>query len=95
MDKPFTVLLDIFLMGVTDLSWGFNGNVLLASANDGRVFFAHYKPGVLGQPITELEKQIIIEKRYGSSVLNEYKKNTSILGGGGQRPAGLAPSNLT
>lgn len=80
MEKPFTVILDIFLMGVTDLSWGFNGNVLLASANDGQVFMVHFKPGMLGQPITELEKQIIIEKRYGSSVLNEYKKNTKIVG---------------
>ena len=35
MSKPFTVILDIFTMGVTDLSWGFNGNILLASSNDG------------------------------------------------------------
>jgi len=56
MDKPFAVVLDIFKMGVTDLSWGFNGNILLASSNDGSVFSMHFKPGVLGQPITEMEK---------------------------------------
>jgi hypothetical protein len=56
MDKPFTVVLDIFKMGITDLSWGFNGNILLASSHDGEVMFIHYKPGVLGTPCTELEK---------------------------------------
>jgi len=35
MNKPFAVILDIFNMGVTDLTWGFNGNILLASSNDG------------------------------------------------------------
>lgn len=56
MNKPFTVILDIFTMGVTDLSWGFNGNILLASSNDGQIFSIHFKPGILGQPISELEK---------------------------------------
>jgi len=40
MSKPFTVILDIFNMGITDLSWGFNGNILLASSNDGKIFCA-------------------------------------------------------
>lgn len=78
MDKPFAVVLDIFKMGATDLSWGFNGNILLASSNDGSIFSIHFKPGVLGCPITELEKQIIIEKRYGSTILNDYKKHTKL-----------------
>lgn len=56
LSKPFTVILDIFKMGITDLSWGFNGNILLASSNDGKIFCMHFKPGVLGNPITELEK---------------------------------------
>ncbi|CDW71962.1 protein hira [Stylonychia lemnae] len=79
MDKPFAVVLDIFKMGVTDLSWGFNGNILLASSNDGHVFSVHFKPGVLGHPITEMEKQIIIEKKYGSTILNDYKKHTKLV----------------
>ena len=36
LDKPFAVVLDIFKMGITDLSWGYNGNILLASSNDGK-----------------------------------------------------------
>jgi len=36
-------------------------------------------PGKLGQPLTELEKQLIIEKRYGTSVLNEYKTHTKLI----------------
>jgi hypothetical protein len=94
MDRPFTVILDIFLMGVTDLSWGFNGNILLASSNDGQIFMIHFKPGILGQPITELEKQLIIEKRYGSSVLNDYKKNTKVMGGGINQFTSLNHHNL-
>lgn len=80
MSKPFAVILDIFNMGVTDLTWGFNGNILLASSNDGKVFYVHFKPGVLGQPLSELEKQLIIEKKYGSTILNDYKKHTRLLG---------------
>lgn len=79
MNKPFTVILDIFHMGITDLSWGFNGNILLASSNDGKVFSIHFKPGILGTPITELEKQLIIEKKYGATILNDYKKHTKLL----------------
>lgn len=65
-------------MGISDLSWGFNGNILLASSHDGKVVCLHYQPGRLGQPLSELEKQLIIEKRYGTSVLNEYKTHTKL-----------------
>jgi hypothetical protein len=70
-------------MGITDLSWGFNGNILLASSNDGKIFSQHFKPGTLGVPLTELEKQLIIGNSYGSTILNEYKKHTRLLGGTG------------
>lgn len=60
------------------MSWGFNGNILLISSNDGNIAFLHFKPGSFGEVVTEKEKQIIIEKKYGSSVLNEYKKNTKV-----------------
>lgn len=43
----------MFSMGITDMSWGFNGNVLLVSSNDGNIIFIHIKPGTLGIPITE------------------------------------------
>ena len=75
MQHPMTCMMDIFKMGISDLSWGFNGNILLASSHDGQVLLIHYQPGILGKPLTELEKQLIIEKRYGSSVLQEYKQN--------------------
>jgi protein HIRA/HIR1 len=78
MDKPLTVMLDIFKMGISDLSWGFNGNILLASSHDGKVACWHYKHGMLGQPLSELEKQLIIEKKYGSTVLNDYKTHTKV-----------------
>jgi hypothetical protein len=29
--------MDLFKAGITDLSWGFNGNILLASSTDGEV----------------------------------------------------------
>lgn len=79
MDKPLSVIMDIFRMGISDLTWGFNGNILLASSHDGKVFMAQYMPGKLGEPLTELEKQLIIEKRYGTSVLNEYKAHTKLI----------------
>jgi hypothetical protein len=34
--------MDSFNLGVTDLSWGFNGNVLLASSNDGHLMLIHF-----------------------------------------------------
>ena len=78
MDKPFTVVLDIFKMGITDMGWAFNGNILLASSHDGQVLLIHYKPGVLGTPLIELEKQLIIEKKFGSTILNDYKQHNKL-----------------
>ena len=43
-------------MGVTDLSWGFNGNVLLASSTDGKILAIHFKPGLLGTLFLELDE---------------------------------------
>jgi WD40 repeat protein len=56
LSSPFIVSLDIFKMGITDLSWGFDRNILLASSHDGAIVFMHFKPGVLGTPLTETEK---------------------------------------
>jgi len=78
MDNPLTVMLDIFKLGISDLSWGFNGNILLASSTDGKVVILQYSGGCLGQPLTELEKQLIIERKYGTSILNEYRAHTRL-----------------
>ena len=42
MIHPLTVEMDVFTMGISDLSWGFNGNILLASSHDGKVVMLHY-----------------------------------------------------
>lgn len=72
--KPVTVVLDVFKMGISDMCWGFNGNILLMSSNDGMISLLHFKPGFLGIPISEMEKQQRLEKLYGSRVVDEYKK---------------------
>ena len=61
LQKPLTIMMDCFNLGVTDLSWGFNGNILLACSNDGEVICMHFQSGVLGTPCTEPEKRLIIE----------------------------------
>jgi len=66
LQKPFALMMDFCMMGVTDLSWGFNGNILLSSSQDGKVTYFHFKPGILGTPLTEFEKREIIAKRYGN-----------------------------
>ena len=33
LTKPFAVIMDFCMMGVTDLSWGYNGNFLLEATN--------------------------------------------------------------
>jgi hypothetical protein len=48
LDKPLTIVMDSFSLGITDLSWGFNGNILLACSNDGEVMCMHFQAGVLG-----------------------------------------------
>ena len=52
--------MDLFKAGITDLSWGFNGNILLASSTDGEVAMLQFQPSLLGTPITEAEKRMII-----------------------------------
>lgn len=42
LNKPLTIMMDSFNLGVTDLSWGFNGNILLACSNDGEVMCIHF-----------------------------------------------------
>lgn len=78
LSKPFTTILDLFKSGITDLTWAFNGNILMGCSMDGQAMFIHYEPGALGEPITEQEKQIIIENKYGSTILGEYKKNNRV-----------------
>jgi len=77
--------MDAFKLGVTDLSWGFNGNILLASSTDGEIMCMHFQPGVLGTPCSEQEKRLLIESKYGRSVLEDYMKNkqTSMKEGSG------------
>lgn len=70
--------MDAFKLGITDLSWGFNGNVLLASSTDGQVVFVHFQSGVLGTPCSEAEKKLLIEKKYGKTILEDYVKNRQI-----------------
>jgi WD40 repeat protein len=48
LQKPFSLIMDFSMMGVTDMSWGFNGNLLLSSSHDGKVAFFHFQPGILG-----------------------------------------------
>jgi len=67
--------MDSFNLGITDLSWGFNGNILLACSNDGEVMCIHFQAGILGSPLAEHEKRLIIEQKYGKIVLDEYVKN--------------------
>lgn len=75
MQKPLVIVMDLFKAGITDLSWGFNGNILLASSTDGEVAMLHFQPGLLGQPCTEAEKRLIIQRKYGKSVLDDYVKH--------------------
>ena len=42
MQKPFVIVTDLFKAGITDLSWGFNGNILIASSTDGEVAMLHF-----------------------------------------------------
>ena len=60
MVKPLAIIMDAFTMGITDLTWGFNGNILLASSTDGKVMAIHFKPGLLGTPLTEAEKRMVV-----------------------------------
>ena len=76
--KPLAILMDAFTMGITDLSWGFNGNILLASSTDGKVLALHFKPGLLGTAVAEPEKRMIVQNKYGKTVLDEYIKNKKV-----------------
>lgn len=78
--QPIAVIMDFSMMGVTDLSWGFNGNMLLASSHDGTVSMFHFKPGSLGIALPESEKREIISMRYGKQVLQDYIQNSSTTG---------------
>lgn len=79
MTQPLAVFMDVFKMGITDMTWGFNGNFLLVSSNDGSIAYIQFQPGLLGKLLTEKEKEVIIQKKYGASVLSEYKKHNKLI----------------
>ena len=78
MTKPLAIIMDAFTMGITDLSWGFNGNILLASSTDGKVMCIHFKPQLLGIPLSEAEKRIVVQNKYGRTIHDEYVKNKRV-----------------
>jgi hypothetical protein len=43
-------------MGIADMTWAFNGNVLLVSSNDGSLACVHFKPGFLGERASKSDK---------------------------------------
>ena len=75
LPKPLVIMMDLFKAGITDLSWGFNGNILLASSTDGEVVILQFQPGLLGAPCSEAEKRMIIQRKYGSAVIDEHVKS--------------------
>ena len=77
-DQPFFVIKQAFHSGINDLSWGMEGNLLFACSGDGEVMACHFRPGVLGQFMSEREKDEIYAI-YGDSVMKERRKNNRVI----------------
>ncbi|CAI2381624.1 unnamed protein product [Moneuplotes crassus] len=74
--NPFFILKNVSESGISDLAWGLNGNLLLASSVDGEIAMLHFYPYTLGEFCTDKQKQDIFLSNYGEIVASEYKKNS-------------------
>ena len=55
------------------------GNLLFGCSNDGEIMVCHFRPGVLGEFLSEREKEQILLTNYGEAVLREFKERNKVI----------------
>ena len=69
---------DLSTSMITDLSWGFNGNVLMASTLQGDIFYMHFHPGKLGTKMQSQDIKTLLTQTYSADVMKNFFNNRKI-----------------
>ncbi|XP_073973617.1 protein HIRA-like isoform X3 [Rhodnius prolixus] len=63
--RPLAVMKELFLSPVLDLGWTPSGSALMACSGDGTTAYLEFDRSELGRPLSEIEKNQILESLYG------------------------------
>ena len=77
--RPLVVIHDLFSNSVLDISWTPNGLQLLCCSLDGSVAFVDFDPQEVGNPLTDKEVQLLLEKYYGKSLWQSNQTTSRII----------------
>ncbi|KAF6198526.1 hypothetical protein GE061_008274 [Apolygus lucorum] len=69
MERPLTVIKDLFSSPVLDLGWSSNGQFLMACSGDGSTAYMEFSSQEIGRPISDHERNVVLEKLYGKVTL--------------------------
>lgn len=71
LTRPLVVLEELFTSPVLDLAWCPTGTRLMACSSDGTTAFIEFSQSEIGRPLSESEKDAVLERLYGKSDLLE------------------------
>uniref|UniRef100_A0A023F2Z3 Protein HIRA n=2 Tax=Triatoma infestans TaxID=30076 RepID=A0A023F2Z3_TRIIF len=63
--RPLAVMKELFLSPVLDLGWTPSGSALMACSGDGTTAYLEFDRSELGRPLSDIEKNQILENLYG------------------------------
>nr|XP_024218249.1 protein HIRA-like isoform X3 [Halyomorpha halys] len=71
LSRPLVVIQDLFTSPVLDLAWGPSGTRLMACSGDGTTAYIEFTTAEIGRPLSESEKDSVLERLYGKSDILE------------------------
>lgn len=74
LQRPMTVLNNLFLDSVLDVAWSANGCILMACSSDGTVACIEFDKEELGTPLTTQEKHQMYQRIYGKDISLDFGK---------------------
>ncbi|XP_063310532.1 protein HIRA [Pelobates fuscus] len=81
LKRPLVVIHELFDKSIMDISWTLNGLGILVCSMDGSVAYLDFSQDELGDPLSEEEKNNILQSMYGKSlaITTEPQLSTTII----------------
>ncbi|KAM8961120.1 protein HIRA isoform 2-T2 [Pelodytes ibericus] len=81
LKRPLVVIHELFDKSIMDISWTLNGLGILVCSMDGSVAYLDFSQDELGDPLSEEEKNNILQSTYGKSlaITTEPQLSTTII----------------
>uniref|UniRef100_A0A8C5PCA1 Protein HIRA n=1 Tax=Leptobrachium leishanense TaxID=445787 RepID=A0A8C5PCA1_9ANUR len=81
LKRPLVVIHELFDKSIMDISWTLNGLGILVCSMDGSVAYLDFSQDELGDPLSEDEKNSILQSMYGKSLVitTEPQLSTTVI----------------